>query len=139
MAKKKASANYDPAGSTDASDDSPRESPSFEEALSEAKKIVSRLEGGDVPLAQALKDYESGISRLQVCQEILQTAENTISVLSGFDADGNPVTEPMPTMDKPAGAGRGRAADRGSAASSASKSKANPASGKDLDDGEGLF
>lgn len=139
MAKKKASAKTE---ITAESPSKPESSPpvTFEEALAEARKIVSRLESGDIPLAEALRDYESGISRLKACQEILQAAETSVSLLSGFDADGNPVTEPMPSLDKPAGAGRGRTAAAGNQSdASERKSRAKSAARNDLDDASGLF
>jgi exodeoxyribonuclease VII small subunit len=67
----------------------------FEQAIAEVERIVARLEGGNLELAQSLDEYERGIGTLKECHELLQGAEKRITLLSGFDADGNPVTEPF--------------------------------------------
>jgi exodeoxyribonuclease VII small subunit len=67
----------------------------FEQALEEVEEIVSKLEGGKLELAQSLDEYQRGIGTLKECYEILADAERRITLLSGFDADGNPVTEPF--------------------------------------------
>lgn len=67
----------------------------FEESLSEVEQIVSQLESGELGLTASLEKYERGIRRLKQCHEILNAAEQRVSVLSGFDADGNPMLEPL--------------------------------------------
>jgi exodeoxyribonuclease VII small subunit len=67
----------------------------FEQALEEVEEIVSKLEGGKLELAQSLDEYQRGIGTLKECYELLADAERRITLLSGFDADGNPVTEPF--------------------------------------------
>ena len=67
----------------------------FEDALSEVQQIVAKLEGGEAGLGESLELYEAGIKRLKECHALLRTAERKISLLSGFDADGNPITEPL--------------------------------------------
>jgi exodeoxyribonuclease VII small subunit len=67
----------------------------FEQALSEVEGIVSKLEGGKLELAQSLDEYQRGIGTLKECYQLLESAERRITLLSGFDADGNPVTEPF--------------------------------------------
>lgn len=81
-------------------------SPTFEDSIGKIRDIVARLEGGEVSLGDSLEHYEQGIAELKRCQEILDAAEQRISVLSGFDADGNPVTEVLPEMELRTGAGR---------------------------------
>ena len=67
----------------------------FEASLAEIEKIVSQLEAGDLGLADSLEQYAQAIHRLKECHGLLQHAERRISLLSGFDADGNPLTEPL--------------------------------------------
>ncbi|MFP6667453.1 MAG: exodeoxyribonuclease VII small subunit [Pirellulales bacterium] len=67
----------------------------FEEALSSLESIVRQLEDGNTGLAEALKQYEAGVALLKRCHEILKTAERRIELLSGVDADGNPVVQPF--------------------------------------------
>ncbi len=68
--------------------------PSFEEALSNLETIVHELEEGQIGLADALTRYEHGVRLLKQCYGLLEGAERKIELLSGFDAGGNPVTEP---------------------------------------------
>jgi len=69
--------------------------PTFEEALGQVERIVESLEQGDLGLEESLAAYEQGVKRLKRCQEILAKAERRIAVLSGKDAQGNPVTRPL--------------------------------------------
>lgn len=78
------------------SDDSAeKNSPSFEVALARLEGIVRDLEDGDLGLAEALARYESGVGLLKDCHKLLERAERKIELLSGFDAEGNPVTAPF--------------------------------------------
>jgi exodeoxyribonuclease VII small subunit len=67
----------------------------FEQALSRLEQIVAQLEDGRVDLADSLARYEEGVRLLRQCHTLLERAERRIEVLSGVDADGNPVTEPF--------------------------------------------
>ena len=69
--------------------------PTFEQSLVELETIVGELERGDLGLAEALSRYEAGVKHLKACYELLQRAERQIELVSGVDADGNPVTEPF--------------------------------------------
>ena len=68
---------------------------SFEESLEELEKIVADLESGKLGLSEALARYEQGVKHLKSCQELLERAERKIELLSGIDADGNPITAPF--------------------------------------------
>ncbi|MGV3484569.1 MAG: exodeoxyribonuclease VII small subunit [Planctomycetaceae bacterium] len=67
----------------------------FEQAIAEVEDIVGRLEGGKLELAQSLDEYQRGIGTLKECYALLDSAERRITMLCGFDADGNAVTEPF--------------------------------------------
>ncbi|TWT96376.1 Exodeoxyribonuclease 7 small subunit [Neorhodopirellula pilleata] len=67
----------------------------FETALGEIEKIVRALESGELSLDASLKQYESAVAKMRQCYRLLEIAERKISVLAGFDAEGNPVTEPL--------------------------------------------
>jgi len=67
----------------------------FEHALQEVEQIVSLLEGGQLGLSESLQQYEQGIKQLKRCHELLDSAEQRVNVLAGFDSEGNPVLEPM--------------------------------------------
>jgi exodeoxyribonuclease VII small subunit len=66
---------------------------SFEDSLKELEKIVAELESGKLGLSDALARYEEGVMHLKGCQQLLEMAERKIELLSGVDADGNPITE----------------------------------------------
>ncbi|GBD19892.1 Exodeoxyribonuclease 7 small subunit [bacterium HR28] len=57
----------------------------FEEMVSEVESIVQRLEAGDLPLAEAIREYQRGIELIRRCNEVLDQAELQISQLrTGF-------------------------------------------------------
>jgi len=68
---------------------------SFETALDELAEIVGDLEDGSVGLEESLARFEDGMRLLRHCHEVLGKAEQRIEQLTGFDADGNPVTKPL--------------------------------------------
>ena len=64
------------------------EGKSFEKAMAELEKIVQAVESGQVPLAEALSQYEKGIALISYCQKILSQAEQKIAKLSkGLDGE----------------------------------------------------
>lgn len=67
----------------------------FEKALERLEAIVSRLESGEVPLAEAVKLYEEGIALRARCQSLLADAEKRIRFLSQ-SPDGTPVESDPP-------------------------------------------
>lgn len=66
---------------------------SFETALGRLEKIVAELERGQPDLASALAGYETGLRLLNHCHAMLDRAERSVAILTGVDAEGNPVTE----------------------------------------------
>jgi exodeoxyribonuclease VII small subunit len=71
------------------------EEPTFEEALEELESIVRRLEQGGGALEVALTDYAAAIGLLKNCNQRLERAERRVEMLSGVDAQGNPLTRPV--------------------------------------------
>lgn len=53
----------------------------FETTLKELEEIVVRLETGDLPLEDALTEFETAIKLVQQGQEKLQKAEQRIQIL----------------------------------------------------------
>jgi exodeoxyribonuclease VII small subunit len=53
----------------------------FEAALAELETIVATMEGGQLPLAEALAAYKRGAELLQFCQVALKDAEQQVQVL----------------------------------------------------------
>ena len=60
---------------------------SFEDALEELERILSDIEGGEVPLEESLQKYERGQFLIQHCRGILGQAEKQIELLSKWDGD----------------------------------------------------
>ena len=61
--------------------------PDLEKSLAELEKIVATLEEGDIPLEQALKQFEKGIKLSRDCQTALQSAEQRVQVLMNGDLE----------------------------------------------------
>lgn len=55
---------------------------SFEESLSELEAATSRLESGELPLEEAIKQFEDGIKLAKQCRKKLDEAEGKILKLS---------------------------------------------------------
>ncbi len=85
------------------------EGPSFEEALEQLEGIVHQLEEGEIGLDESLEQYEKGVKLLRRCYDLLHRAERRIELLSGVDAEGNPISSPM---DDPAISAADRAPGR---------------------------
>ena len=64
----------------------------FEAAVSQLEEIVESLERGEPELAAALTKYETGVRLLSRCYALLERAERSVALLTGVDAEGNPVT-----------------------------------------------
>lgn len=61
--------------------------PDFETTLKELEAIVTHLESGDLPLEEALNEFETAIKLVQQGQERLQNAEQRIQILLNKDAN----------------------------------------------------
>jgi exodeoxyribonuclease VII small subunit len=112
---------------------------SFEESLVELEKIVGELESGKLGLSDALARYEEGVKHLKGCQQLLEAAERKIELLSGVDADGNPITKPF--VDDDDDSLEAKAAARGQRRTSGAKSVPSkvPMRGNDIDEVPRLF
>lgn len=69
--------------------------PTFEEALDQLERIVGVLERGDTELSDALAQYERGVRLLARCHHLLDSAEQTVALLTGIDEPGNLQTAPF--------------------------------------------
>lgn len=57
----------------------------FEATLQELEAIVAKMEQGELPLEEALKNFERGVKLVKQCQEELKQAEQKVKILT---ADG---------------------------------------------------
>ena len=118
-------------------DGSKASAPTFEQALERLEAIVEELEAGRAGLNESLAHYEEGIRLLKRCYGMLEAAEERIAVLSGFDSEGNPITEPFDDADDKAGSLEAKARARSRRRSHASGKRR---SGEDqVDDRGALF
>ena len=62
----------------------------FENAFAQLEDVVQRLEGGDLPLEEALALYERGMALAGHCQALLDQAELRVTQLVG---EGDEVEE----------------------------------------------
>ena len=53
----------------------------FEQSMRELEALVERLEQGDLPLEEALKQFERGVALTRACQSALKTAEQKVEIL----------------------------------------------------------
>nr|WP_283106398.1 exodeoxyribonuclease VII small subunit [Shewanella submarina] len=54
---------------------------SFEESLAELEQIVAQLERGEIPLDDALKQFERGIALVRSSQTKLEQAQQKVAIL----------------------------------------------------------
>jgi exodeoxyribonuclease VII small subunit len=54
----------------------------FEQAIKELTDIVGKIEQGQIPLADSLKQYERGMVLIKHCRGILKKAEKRIEKIS---------------------------------------------------------
>ena len=61
----------------------------FEATLNELEALVNRMEQGELPLEESLKDFERGIALTRLCQQALKEAEQKVQQLSARQADAD--------------------------------------------------
>ena len=60
---------------------------SFEESLEQLEEIVSKLEKGDVPLDEAIDEFNNAMQLVKVCEEKLNNAEESIAKIVEDNGD----------------------------------------------------
>jgi exodeoxyribonuclease VII small subunit len=71
---------------------------SFETALAELEQIVTRLESGELPLEDALNEFERGVQLARQGQVKLQQAEQRVQILLSENEDA-PLTPFTPDAE----------------------------------------
>lgn len=66
------------------------ELPDFESSLKELEELVEKLENGELSLQDSLQQFERGISLSRHCHSMLESARQTVTVLTDPD---NPDSE----------------------------------------------
>ena len=62
----------------------------FEATLAELEQLVEKMEAGESPLEDSLKDFEHGIALTRTCQQALQQAEQKVQILMQQDSTAEP-------------------------------------------------
>jgi exodeoxyribonuclease VII small subunit len=73
----------------------------LEKSLEELEALVTRLESGDLPLEQALKEFERGVKLTRQCQAALQQAEQKVEILLKKTEQAEPVPFEPAEDDEP--------------------------------------
>ena len=68
----------------------PEKKNNFEEQLNQLQQIVTKLETGNVPLEDALNEFQAGVKLSRDLEKKLTQAEQTVAKL--IDQDGNEKT-----------------------------------------------
>src|ERR1039457_5286342 len=68
----------------------------FESAIQRLEKIVTDMEGAELPLEDVLKKYEEGTRLVRFCNQKLEEAEKKIEILTK-KSDGTAALEPFET------------------------------------------
>lgn len=72
----------------------------FEEAFKKLEKIVSKMEGGELPLEESLKLFEEGMRLYGVCNQRLTEVQKKIELLT-LNAEGKWAGQPFPMEEDP--------------------------------------
>ncbi|WP_461435711.1 exodeoxyribonuclease VII small subunit [Methanosphaera sp.] len=60
---------------------------SFEESLEQLEEIVNKLEKGDVPLDDAIDEFNNAMQLVKICNEKLNNAEESIAKIVEENGD----------------------------------------------------
>ncbi|CAI2061581.1 MULTISPECIES: exodeoxyribonuclease VII small subunit [Serratia] len=82
-----------------AQSDSKEQGISFENSLSELESIVTRLESGELPLEDALNEFERGVQLARQGQQKLQQAEQRVQILLNDHNDDAALTPFTPDAE----------------------------------------
>jgi len=63
----------------------------FEASMEALEALVARMEAGDLPLEESLREYQRGMELIRACQNALDEAQRKIENL----ADGEPSPAPV--------------------------------------------
>ncbi|AVJ16508.1 exodeoxyribonuclease VII small subunit [Serratia rhizosphaerae] len=78
-----------------AQSDSTEQNVSFEHSLTELESIVTRLEAGELPLEEALSEFERGVQLARQGQQKLQQAEQRVQILLNDSDDDDTALTPF--------------------------------------------
>lgn len=79
----------------------------FEEAFKKLEKIVTKMEGGDLPLEEALRLFEEGMRLYTVCSQRLTEVQKKVELLTQT-VEGKLTSRPFPLEEEPSAEFNGR-------------------------------
>ncbi len=53
----------------------------FEEMIKDIEDIINKMEGGEMPLEESIKNFENGMNIINVCSKKLQTIEKSLKII----------------------------------------------------------
>lgn len=59
----------------------------FEQSLQKLETLVKNLEGGTLPLEEALTAFQEGVGLVKQCQTLLSQAEQKVEILTKANAE----------------------------------------------------
>ena len=62
----------------------------FEERLQQVEALIAKMESGEMPLEEAMQQYEAGLNALNALEKVLTAAQQRLTVLrqqSGEDVE----------------------------------------------------
>ncbi len=71
-----------------------KKEPALEERLDQVERLITALESGSLPLAEALNRYEEGVKALDAVERELGAAAQRLTVLRAQE-DGTEAEEPL--------------------------------------------
>jgi exodeoxyribonuclease VII small subunit len=74
-----------------------KQQPTFEQALAELEALVERMEAGELPLEESLKQFERGVELTRLCQKSLADAEQKVQIV--LEKDGKQILQPFDEND----------------------------------------
>lgn len=66
----------------------------YEEALAQLDALIQKLEGGSIPLEDAISAYERGTRLARHCEQLLDRTERRVTALM-VGSDGRPAEAPL--------------------------------------------
>jgi exodeoxyribonuclease VII small subunit len=73
---------------------------SFEQSIQELETIVSKMEQGELPLEEALQNFERGIQLARLSQQKLKDAEQKVQILMNQHGQASLLDFDSPLSDK---------------------------------------
>ena len=67
----------------------------FERSINDLEELVKQLEKGELTLEESLKQFEKGIALARQCQEILNQAEQKITMLTKEQVTAEPTRDDL--------------------------------------------